>query len=110
MENLVQQAASQGGAFQTHLLSVLDKQGSASPVFNPVWRSNIWMSSWDGSWDTRACVSMSAEGFQPVLEKTYLGKYPEFDFGDALPNVEEAIQAALSRERAWHEYFARGDL
>ena len=53
---------------------------------------------------------MSAEGFQPVLEKTYLGKYPEFDFGDALPTVEEAIQAALSRERAWHEYFARGDL
>lgn len=68
-----------------------------------------WTSNLDGRYEVRTSVAKSDEGFLPGLEVSFLGGDFEPDFGEALPTLELAIQAARAREDAWHEQDANDE-
>lgn len=68
---------------------------------------NVWLGSWrvtlDGCYETRPGVIQTDEGFQGVLEVSYLGGDCGARWvGDAHKSLSSAKSVARSSENAWH--------
>lgn len=73
---------------------------------------HVWLGSWwvtmDGCYETRPGVIQMEEGFQGILEVSYLGGDRGSRWvGDACLSLPDAKSVARSSENAWHREYEK---